>query len=281
MMVECRDLAVEYRCGGQAVRPVDGLDLEISSGELVVVMGPSGCGKTSLLSMLAGILRPLRGSITVDGLEVTRLAGNQLTDYRRHRVGVVFQAFNLIPSLTAAENVQVPLRVARFGQLRSRNRARDLLEQMGLADRCSHRPGALSGGQQQRVAIARALALDPPLLLADEPTAHLDQGQVGRVARRLREIADDGRVVVVATHDERILPQADRAIVLDGAAHSAAPAEDLPVATTRRCRRVYRRTITAPTASSTRLPARAHRAPSTGAARVSLVSRTMLPSSGV
>jgi putative ABC transport system ATP-binding protein len=281
MMVECRDLAVEYRCGAQTVRPVDGLDLEISSGELVLVMGPSGCGKTSLLSMLAGILRPLRGRITVDGLEVTRLAGDQLTDYRRHRVGIVFQAFNLIPSLTAAENVQVPLRAARLGQRRSRRRARDLLEQMGLADRYSHRPGALSGGQQQRVAIARALALDPPLLLADEPTAHLDQGQVGRVARKLREIADDGRVVVVATHDERILPLADRAIMLDGAADSAAPVAELPVATTRCGRRVYRRTITTPTASSTSPAARARKAPSRGAARVSLVSRTMVPSSSV
>jgi putative ABC transport system ATP-binding protein len=212
MMVECRDLAVEYTCGAQAVRPIDGLSLEVSSGELVLLMGPSGCGKTSLLSMLAGILRPLRGSIAVDGLDVTRLVGNALTDYRRRRVGVVFQAFNLIASLTAAENVEVPMRAVGLGGRRSRKRARELLDQMGLADRHSHRPGALSGGQQQRVAIARALALDPPLLLADEPTAHLDRGQVGRVARRLREIADDGRVVVVGTHDDRILPLADRAI---------------------------------------------------------------------
>ena len=228
-MIACHDLAVEYTCGAQAVRPIDGLSLEVSRGELVLLMGPSGCGKTSLLSMLAGILRPLRGSIRLDGLEVTQLAGNRLTDYRRHRVGVVFQAFNLIPSLTAAENVQVPLRAAGLGARRSRSRAQELLAQMGLADRSSHRPGALSGGQQQRVAIARALALDPPLLLADEPTAHLDRGQVGRVARILRDIADDGRVVVVATHDDRILPLADRAIALDGAP-AAAPADVVPVA---------------------------------------------------
>jgi putative ABC transport system ATP-binding protein len=230
MMVECRDLAVEYACGAQAVRPIDGMNLEVSSGELVLLMGPSGCGKTSLLSMLAGILRPLRGSISVDGVEVTTLAGNQLTDYRRHRVGVVFQAFNLIPSLTAAENVQVPLRAAGRGPRLARRRAQELLEQMGLGDRSSHRPGALSGGQQQRVAIARALALDPPLLLADEPTAHLDRGQVGRVARMLREISDDGRVVVVATHDDRILPLADRAIELDDVVPAPAPAGVVPVA---------------------------------------------------
>jgi len=263
MNLVCRDVAVEYSCGTQAVRPIDGLDLEVSSGELVLLMGPSGCGKTSLLSMLAGILRPLRGRISVDGLEVTRLAGGRLTDYRRHRVGVVFQAFNLVPSLTAAENVEIPLRAAGRGRRQSRKRARELLEQLGLGDRCSHRPGALSGGQQQRVAIARALALDPPLLLADEPTAHLDREQVGRVAHLLREIADDGRTVVVATHDDRIVPLADRAIALDGAA------------------RAYSRTMTKPVASSTRAAARARSAPSSGAARASLVSSTVVPSSSV
>jgi putative ABC transport system ATP-binding protein len=263
MKVVCRDVAVEYACGGQAVRPIDGLDLEVSSGELVLLMGPSGCGKTSLLSMLAGILRPLRGQISVDGLEVTRLAGGRLTDYRRHRVGVVFQAFNLVPSLSAAENVQVPLRAAGLRPRQARRRALELLEQMGLGERASHRPGALSGGQQQRVAIARALALDPPLLLADEPTAHLDREQVGRVARLLREIADEGRTVLVATHDDRIVPLADRAIALDGAA------------------RAYSRTMTSPVASSTRPAARARRAPSSGAARASLVSSTVVPSSSV
>ena len=279
MIVECRDLAIEYTCGAQAVRPIDGLSLDLSSGELVLLMGPSGCGKTSLLSMLAGILHPTRGSITMDGLEVTGLAGNVLTEYRRHRVGVVFQAFNLIPSLTAAENVEVPLRAVGLGRRRSRGRARELLEQMGLGDRSCHRPGALSGGQQQRVAIARALALDPPLLLADEPTAHLDRAQVGRVAQRLREIADDGRVVVVATHDDRILPLADRAIVLDGLARPTEPAADARVAVRRRGPRAYRRTITMPVASSTRPAASERRAPSSGAARLSLVSCTTLPSS--
>jgi putative ABC transport system ATP-binding protein len=274
MMLECRDLAVEYRCGAHAVRPIDGLSLDVSSGELLLLTGPSGCGKTSLLSMLAGILRPLRGSITMDGLDVTRLAGNPLTDYRRNRVGVVFQAFNLIPSLTAAENVQVPLRAAGLGHRRARRRALELLEQMDLADRYSHRPGALSGGQQQRVAIARALALDPPLLLADEPTAHLDRGQVGKVAHRLREIADGGRVVVVATHDDRMLPLADRAIVLDGVGRSAS-AEEVPVASPRRGPRRCRRTTTIPVASSMRLAARARKAPHAGAARVALVSCTM------
>jgi putative ABC transport system ATP-binding protein len=227
--------------------------------------------------MLAGILRPLRGSITMDGFEVTRLAGKPLTDYRRHQVGVVFQAFNLIPSLTVAENVQVPLRAAGLGARRSRERAQGLLKQVGLADRSLHRLGALSGGQQQRVAIARALALDPPLLLADEPTAHLDHVQVGRVARILREIADHGRIVIVATHDDRIVPLADRAIAL-GEDHAPARARSTPVTTMRCGSRVYRRTITRPAASSTRPAARARSAPSSGAARASLESSTALPS---
>ena len=224
MKLACRDVAVEYACGAQAVRPIDGLDLEVSSGELVLLMGPSGCGKTSLLSMLAGILRPLRGSIEVGGIDVTRLAGAGMTDYRRHRVGVVFQAFNLVPSLSAAENVQVPLRAAGMRPRPARRRAHELLEQMGLGERASHRPGALSGGQQQRVAIARALALDPPVVLADEPTAHLDRGQVGRIARLLRGIADEGRMVIVATHDDRIAPLADRAVMLDEPAAAPVPA---------------------------------------------------------
>jgi putative ABC transport system ATP-binding protein len=224
MTVECHDLAVEYSCGAQAVRPIEGLSLEVSRGELVLLMGPSGCGKTSLLSVLAGILRPARGGVTVDGVEVTELSGKRLTEYRRRGVGVVFQAFNLIPSLTATENVQLPLRSAGMSARAARERADELLCEVGLAERRSHKPGALSGGQQQRVAIARALALDPPLLLADEPTAHLDRGQVGRVAQILREIADSGRVVVVATHDDRILPVADRAVMLDGAS-APVPAE--------------------------------------------------------
>jgi putative ABC transport system ATP-binding protein len=281
MKVECRDLVVEYSCGGHRVRPIDGLDLDVSSGELALLLGASGCGKTTLLSMLAGILRPLQGTIAVGGVDVTRLSGEGLTRYRRHRVGVVFQAFNLIPSLTAAENVQVPLRAAGLGGRRSRNRANALLAQVGLRDRRTHRPGALSGGQQQRVAIARALALDPPLLLADEPTAHLDRAQVDGVLGRLREIADEGRVVIVATHDERIVPLADRAIALDGDSSPAPvpdPVPDVPVATTRCGPRVYRRTMTRPAASSTRPAARARRAPSSGAARVSFVSSTALPS---
>ena len=214
MTLECRDLVVEYSGGGYVVRPIDGLSIEVASGELALLLGSSGCGKTTLLSILAAILRPQRGSVRLNGREVTTLSGGALTEYRRHSVGVVFQAFNLVPSLTAAENVQVPLRAAGFGARRARRRAEELLGQVGLGRRGLHRPGELSGGEQQRVAIARALALDPPLLLADEPTAHLDYIQIEGVLRLLREIADEGRMVVVATHDERMAPLADRSIEL-------------------------------------------------------------------
>jgi putative ABC transport system ATP-binding protein len=214
MTLECRDVVVEYSGGGYVVRPIDELSLDVESGELALLLGASGCGKTTLLSILAAILRPKRGSVLLNGREVTGLTGGALTEYRRHSVGLVFQTFNLVPSLTAAENVQIPLRAAGLGARRARRRADGLLAQVGMGGRASHRPGELSGGEQQRVAIARALALDPPLLLADEPTAHLDYIQIEGVLRLLREIADEGRMVVVATHDERIVPLADRTIEL-------------------------------------------------------------------
>lgn len=212
--VSIRELVMEYSSGGYVVRPVDGLDMQAGDGELVLLLGASGCGKTTLLSALAGILRPTAGNIIVDGTDVTRLSGGALTDYRRHQVGIVFQAFNLIPSLTAAENVALPLLATGAGRRRALDRACTLLSQVDLGDRVDHRPGDLSGGQQQRVAIARALALEPPLLLADEPTAHLDYVQVEGVIRLLRSLAREGRTIVVATHDDRLLPLADKVVEL-------------------------------------------------------------------
>ena len=212
--IRVRDLTVEYVSGEYAVRPIDGFDLDAGSGELVVLLGPSGCGKTTLLSCLAGILTPTAGSITVGSSEVTELRGDELTAYRQRTVGIVFQAFNLIPSLTALENTAVPLTIAGVPGKKARPRAAELLETVGLSDRAGHLPSELSGGQQQRVAIARALAHDPPVLLADEPTAHLDYIQVEAVLRLLRELASPGRIVVVATHDDRFVPLADRTIDL-------------------------------------------------------------------
>jgi putative ABC transport system ATP-binding protein len=209
-----RDLVIEYSSGGYPVRPIDGLSLDASGGELVLLLGASGCGKTTLLSVLAAILTPTAGSVRVAGVDVTALRGAALTEYRRKTVGVVFQAFNLVPSLTAIENVMVPLRAARTSRRAAHDRSTVLLQQVDLNDRMHHRPSGLSGGQQQRVAIGRALAHNPPVILADEPTAHLDYIQVDGVLKLIRELADDGRLVVVATHDERLIPLADSVVNL-------------------------------------------------------------------
>jgi len=209
-----QDLVVEYSSGGYALRPINGLNLDVPAGSLVILLGPSGCGKTTLLSCLGGILRPKSGVIKFDAIDVTTLDGRALAKYRRDTVGIVFQAFNLVPSLTALENVMVPLRAAGMSRAAARRRAEELLTRVNLADRMKHRPGDMSGGQQQRVAVARAIALDPPLILADEPTAHLDFIQVEEVLRLIRSLAEGERVVVVATHDSRILPMADHVVEL-------------------------------------------------------------------
>ena len=206
--IRMRDLTMEYSSGGYIVRPFDHFDLDLATGDLALLLGASGCGKTTLLSMLSSILTPTSGSIHVGDIEVTALKGADLADYRRRTVGVVFQSFNLIPSLTAQENIYIAMRYAGVGRKAAKARSEELLTMVGLEDRMHHRPGKLSGGQQQRVAIARALALDPPLIVADEPTASLDYVQVDGVIRLLRELAAPGRVVVIATHDERLLPLA-------------------------------------------------------------------------
>lgn len=209
-----QDLVVEYSSGGYAIRPIDHLNLKVAAGSLAILLGPSGCGKTTLLSCLGGILSPTSGRITFGDVDVTAFDTRALSLYRRSTVGIVFQAFNLVPSLNAIENVMVPMRAAGMARTTARQRAEELLARVGLRDRMTHRPGDLSGGQQQRVAVARAIALDPPLILADEPTAHLDFIQVEEVLRLIRALAEGGRVVVVATHDTRMLPLADRVVEL-------------------------------------------------------------------
>ena len=215
MQLAIKDLTVEYSNGGDTVRPIDSLDLDIHDGEFVLLLGPSGSGKTTLLSALAGLLTPTSGTIHVDDVEVTSLRRRALTRYRQSGVGVVFQSFNLVPSLTARENVAAPLVAAGQRRWEAMERADDLLTSLDLGDRLHHRPAKLSGGQQQRVAIARALGANPALVLADEPTAHLDRVQVDGVLALLRGIASPGRIVVATTHDERMLAIADRVIHLD------------------------------------------------------------------
>jgi putative ABC transport system ATP-binding protein len=230
--LEIRDLTIEYTQGEYLVRPIDSLNVQASDGQLVILLGPSGCGKTTLLSCLAGILTPAKGSIRLGDIEVTSLHGATLADYRRHTVGIVFQAFNLIPSLSARENVMAPLRLAGIPARDARPRAEELLTMVGLEHRMDHKPKAMSGGQQQRVAIARALVHEPSLIVADEPTAHLDYVQVEEVLRIVRNLAAPGRLVVIATHDDRLIPLADSTIELlpKGAPIEADPPVRRPLA---------------------------------------------------
>jgi putative ABC transport system ATP-binding protein len=213
-VLSVKELTVTYTAAGYTIRPLDGLSFDVADGNLALLLGPSGSGKTTLLSVLAGILTPTSGVVHLGDETVSGLSGAALTAHRRHTVGVVFQAFNLIPSMTALENVAAPLLAARVRRREAERRAGVLLDRVGLSHRVHHRPGDLSGGQQQRVAIARALVHDPPLLLADEPTAHLDHVQVEEILRLLRELAVPGRVVLVSTHDERMLRLADQVVEL-------------------------------------------------------------------
>jgi putative ABC transport system ATP-binding protein len=207
-----RDLVVEYATEGYRVRPLDGFHLDAAAGELTVLLGPSGSGKTTLLSCLGGILTPTSGTIRLGETDVTELSPDGLDAYRRRDVGFVFQAFNLIPSLSARENVAVPLIMSGTSRGEALARAEAVLATVGLEDRMHHKPRGLSGGQQQRVAIARGIVHEPTLLLADEPTANLDYVQAEAIIRLLRELRDQGRIIVISTHDARLVPVADTTV---------------------------------------------------------------------
>jgi putative ABC transport system ATP-binding protein len=208
------DLSVTYGQGSRAVNVIQGLSFDAQDNELVLIRGVSGSGKTSLLSCIAGILTPDSGTISAAGQHVTSMSGRALREYRRRHVGIVFQAFNLVPSLTALENVTVPLILDGVSYRRARGRALVLLERFGLHERIHHRPGALSGGERQRVAVARALVREPTVLLADEPTSNLDRHTAGSVIALLQAMRSPDRVVLIATHDDRLLPLADRIVEL-------------------------------------------------------------------
>ena len=212
--IHLRGVTISYHRAGQTVTPISNLDLYASANRVTALVGRSGSGKTSLLSCMAAMLKPQSGAIWLGGIEVTALRKAALDDYRRNHIGVIHQHYNLLPSLTAIENVAVPLRLTGLGRRESTERADSLLQELGLGHYLSHRPGQLSGGQQQRVAVARALATNPSLVLADEPTAHLDGSSVDDVSALLRSIAASGRTVIVATHDDRLLPMVDQQIHL-------------------------------------------------------------------
>lgn len=205
-------LTVEFVHEGYAIRPIDGLSFTAESGDLTVLLGPSGSGKTTLLSCLGGILTPTAGRICLGDTDVTSMDRSALENYRRDHVGFVFQAFNLIPSLTAVQNVAVPLILTGRPRAEAQERARVALERVGMAERLNHPPARLSGGQQQRVAVARGIVHDPPLLLADEPTANLDHVQAEAIIGLLRDLRSQGCIIVVSTHDARLVPVADRTV---------------------------------------------------------------------
>jgi len=212
-MITVRDLVMRLPSGGQSLTILDGVSLEVAAGEVVAVTGPSGSGKSTLLGLLAGLDTPSAGSITVDGVEVTRLGEADLARFRRRTIGFVFQSYHLIPTLTALENVAVPLELANTAQ--PLPAARRLLDEVGLASRADHYPAQLSGGEQQRVAIARAVALAPPVLLADEPTGNLDSATGGHIIDVLLALnRQRGSTLVLVTHDAALAARAGRAIAL-------------------------------------------------------------------
>jgi len=214
-VVETRDLTREFEVGTAIVRAVDGVSLQVEPGQLVAVRGRSGSGKTTLLSLIGALDRPTRGSAHVVGLPVSEMPERELVGFRRQTIGFIFQAFGLLPILSAAENVEIPLRLVAEEPRRRDSRVRELLELVGLADRAGHRPFELSGGEQQRVAIARALANRPKLLLADEPTGQLDSHTGHDVMALIRDIVrSEGTTALVATHDPALIDLADRVIEL-------------------------------------------------------------------
>ncbi|HLE74064.1 MAG TPA: ABC transporter ATP-binding protein [Anaerolineales bacterium] len=214
-LVKASKLSKIYGSGPLAVSALKDVSLEISPGEFVAVMGPSGCGKSTLLHLLGGLDRPTSGTVSIDGHNLTDLNDNKLTELRRHKIGFVFQFFNLIPVLDAVENAALPTTLDGAPQAQARQTGVDWLGKVGLAGRQHHRPDQLSAGEQQRVAVARALTTDPALILADEPTGNLDTRASDEIAALLRQVANEwGRAVVVVTHDPRIAAYADRIIFL-------------------------------------------------------------------
>jgi putative ABC transport system ATP-binding protein len=222
-MIAVTNLTMRLTAGGQAVTILDDVSLEIPAKQMVAVVGPSGSGKSTLLGLIAGLDKPTSGSIVLDGREITGLHESEMARYRRQKIGYVFQSFHLIPTLTALENVAVPLELS--GDASAGRRAHELLAAVGLRDRSGHYPVQLSGGEQQRVAVARAFACRPPVLLADEPTGNLDSATGKQVIDLLLGLhLDHGSTLVLVTHDAELASHAERIVSLrDGRIESDKP----------------------------------------------------------
>ena len=214
-MLEMSEVTKAYQVGGQTVRALDGVTLTLNGGQFVSVVGPSGAGKSTLLHVIGALDTPDSGSIKFDGMEIGNLKDEAQSDFRRHSVGFVFQFFNLLPTMTAWENVAVPKLLDGARMARVKPRALELLTVVGLGDRAEHRPAEMSGGQMQRVAVARALMMDPPLILADEPTGNLDTKTGAAIMALLTDVAhQDGRSVVMVTHNLEAAAATDRVVTL-------------------------------------------------------------------
>ena len=222
-MISVRNLSMCLTAGGQAVTILDGVSLDVPAKQMVAIVGPSGSGKSTLLGLIAGLDKPTHGSIILDGVDITAMSESAMTRYRRQKIGYIFQSFHLIPTLTALENVAVPLELN--GDVAADTRAKELLAAVGLRDRSGHYPVQLSGGEQQRVAVARAFACRPPILLADEPTGNLDSTTGRQVIDLLLGLnRDHGSTLLLVTHDTALASHAERIIALrDGRIESDKP----------------------------------------------------------
>ncbi len=212
-IVEAREVYKTYYTGAVPVVALQGVSLKVQAGEMVAIMGPSGCGKTTLLNCLSGLDRFDRGEVLIEGVSLRGMSDRRRTDYRARRMGFVFQTFNLLPVLTAAENVEMPLLVSGIRPGEARRRAMAMLEQVGLADWSHHRPGELSGGQRQRVALARALVNNPAIVWADEPTGNLDAATSAEILALIRRLnREQGQTFVIVTHDPQVSGMCNRIV---------------------------------------------------------------------
>lgn len=216
VLILIHQLNKSYVRGGQVIPVLEGVDLEVQSGEFIALMGPSGSGKSTLLNLIAGIDKPTSGSIQIGGVNIANLSEGQLADWRAANVGFIFQFYNLMPVLTAFENVELPLLLTSLSRAQRKQHVEAALGMVSLTDRMDHYPNELSGGQQQRVAIARALVTDPTLIVADEPTGDLDRVTAGEVLDLLEELHRDlGKTIVMVTHDPKAAARAKRLIHLE------------------------------------------------------------------
>ncbi|MCR9216120.1 ABC transporter ATP-binding protein [Phycisphaerales bacterium ac7] len=215
-LIKANNLTREYKKGGETIRPLNGLNLEVQRGDFLALMGPSGSGKTTLLNLIAGIDSPTQGELIIDGINIATLGRNKLAAWRSEHVGYIFQLYNLVPVLTAFENVELPLMLHNLSRRERRSRVNEALEQVGIADRAGHYPRQMSGGQEQRVAIARALVTNPTIVVGDEPTGDLDKKSAKAIMELLQRInREQGRTIIMVTHDPKTTDYAGRTLHLE------------------------------------------------------------------